>query len=377
MDKPYLGGLGRLVGALARSQQRKLSYASCRALGPEAWARSARESLREHLDFSPEPVALDPETIAIQQQDGYSRETVSFASTAHHRMTAEILIPDGAVSPCAAILALHDHGGFYTHGREKVVEGLSDSEALVDFVNSAYQGRYWASELARRGYVVMVADVLGWGQRRLAVADLQDSVQAELDGLEEGSHAWVRIFNAAFAEAAPALDKHANFAGTSWLGVVNWDDRRCVEYLGARAEVDSSRIACAGLSGGGWRASYLVGAEDRLAAAVVAGWMARLGDQLTHDNRSHIGLYSAPSVYRYLDLPDIAASSCPRPLLVMNCQQDRLFSMDSMRGACDDIGKVYRDAGCPEHFEARVYDVPHCLNVEMQEEMFAWLRANL
>ena len=105
--------------------------------------------------------------------------------------------------------------------------------------------------------------------------------------------------------------------------------------------------------------------------------MARLGDQLTHDNRSHIGLYSAPSVYSYLDLPDIVASGCPRPLLVMNCEQDRLFSMDSMRGACHDIRRVYRDAGCPEHFEARFYDVPHCLNIEMQEEMFMWLGANL
>ncbi len=377
MGKSYLGGLGGLVDTLARSQQRTLSYTLCRALGPEVWARRVRECLREHLDFSPEAVAFDTETIATHEENGYRRETVSFSSTAYHRMTAEVLVPYGAMSPCPAVLALHDHGGFYTHGREKVVEGLSDSEALVDFVGRSYQGRYWASELARRGYVVLVADVLGWGERRMAVTDLRKSVQSELGGLEEGSHAWCRVFNAAFADAAPALDKHANFAGTSWLGVVNWDDRRCVEYLGSRTEVDPSRIACAGLSGGGWRASYLAGAEDRLAAAVVAGWMSRLGDQLTHDNRSHIGLYSAPSVYRHLDLPDIAASSCPRPLLVMNCEQDRLFSMDSMRGACDDIGRVYRDAGCPEHFDARFYDVPHCLNIEMQEEMFAWLGANL
>ena len=198
MDKPYLGGLGSLVDALARSQERKLSYASCRALGPEAWAHRARECLREHLDFAPEPVPLDTERIATYRENGYSRETVSFSSTVYHRITAEVLIPDDAVSPCPAVVALHDHGGFYTHGREKVVEGLSDSEALLDFVNSAYEGRYWASELARRGYVVMVADVLGWGERRMAVPDLQDSVQSELDGLEEGSHEWIRIFNAAF-----------------------------------------------------------------------------------------------------------------------------------------------------------------------------------
>lgn len=377
MDKPYLGNLGQIVATLARSQQRRLSYEACRTMGPGTWTERARQCLREHLDFSPQPVPLKATTLATHRENGYTRETVEFSSTAHYSMTAEVLLPDDASPPGAAVLALHDHGGFYTHGREKIVEGLADSPALVDFVEHSYQGRYWASELARRGYVVMVADALGWGQRRMAVEDFGDGVRAKLDALEEGCYAWVRTFNTAFTEAAPALDKHANFAGISWLGIVNWDDRRCVEYLASRPEVDPTRIACAGLSGGGWRSSYLFGVEDRLAAAVVIGWMARLGDQLTHDNRSHIGLYSAPSVYKYLDLPDIAASGCPRPLLVMNCKQDRLFSLDSMQGACDDIGRVYRDAGYAECCDARFYDVPHCLNSAMQEEMFAWLGAHL
>jgi hypothetical protein len=77
-------------------------------------------------------------------------------------------------------------------------------------------------------------------------------------------------------------------------------------------------------------------------------------------------------VYRALDHPDIAAIGAPRPLLVLQCEQDRLFSLDSMRHACEDIRHVYQDYGQSDRFDARFYDVPHCLNIRMQEDLFDW-----
>lgn len=373
MSRPYLGSIGRLLDALAREQGRTLSYAHCRAMGPAVWSERARAALLERLDFSPEPVPLNARVLARTPAKGYTRETVEFASTRHHRIKGELLLPDEGRRPLPAVLALHDHGGFYTHGREKLVEGLSDSPALTEFVERCYEGRFWASELARRGYAVLVTDVLGWGERRLPEGDLPDDLRAQLAAWPEGGREWAAAFNAYSAQVSPALNQHANFAGLSWMGLVVWDDRRALDYLLSRPEVDAGRVACAGLSGGGWRSTYLFGAELRLSAAAVAGWMARIGDQLLHETRCHIGLYTAPSVYRALDHPDIAAIGAPWPLMVLQCEQDRLFSMDSMRGACDDIRRVYEDWGHPERFDARFYDVPHCLNRRMQEEMFEWL----
>ena len=77
-------------------------------------------------------------------------------------------------------------------------------------------------------------------------------------------------------------------------------------------------------------------------------------------------------MYRALDHPDIAAIGAPRPLLVLQCEQDRLFSLDSMRHACEDIRRVYEDCGQSERFDARFYDVPHCLNRRMQKDLFDW-----
>ncbi|MSS70004.1 MAG: hypothetical protein EXS64_00795 [Candidatus Latescibacteria bacterium] len=373
MPKPYLGSLGRLMDALARDQGRALSYERCRAMGPKAWSEEARKALLERLDFSPERVALEARVLASRTESGYVRETVEFASTRHHRIRGELLTPSSGKPPFPAVLALHDHGGFYTHGREKLVEGLSDSPALMEFLERCYEGRFWASELARRGYAVLVTDVLGWGERRMPAEDLPEDVRVRLEKWPEGSREWVAAYNNHASQVTPTLNQNANFAGVSWMGMVVWDDRRALEYLISRPEVDAGRVACAGLSGGGWRSTYLMGAESRLSGGAIAGWMARIGDQLLHKTRCHLGLYTAPSVYRALDHPDIAAIGAPRPLMVLQCMQDQLFSMDSMRDSCEDIRRVYEDWGHGERFDARFYDVPHCLNRQMQEEMFAWM----
>jgi len=373
MSKPYLGPIGPFLENLAGEHPRRLAFSRVgEEMGVEAWQQTAHGALMENMDFSPSPVSLDAEVIARRACDGYARETVEFGSTKHHRLRTEILIPEGD-GPFPGMVALHDHSGFFTHGREKLVEGMSDAPALMELVQRTYGGRFWASELARRGYAVIVNDVLGWGERRIPDEWLPVGVQKQLADLEEGSPEWARCISGAMQDAGKGINHLANWAGFSWMGLVLWDDRKAFEYLRSRPEVDANRIACGGLSGGGWRSTYLFGAEPGISAGVIAGWMSRLGDQVLHDHQTHLGLYTAPGVYRYLDHPDIAAIGAPRPLMVLQCEQDRLFTMDSMKASCEDIQRAYDAWGASDRFDARFYDVPHCLNVPMQEEMFDWL----
>lgn len=85
-----------------------------------------------------------------------------------------------------------------------------------------------------------------------------------------------------------------------------------------------------------------------------------------------IGMYTAPSVYAHLDHPDIAVIGAPRPLMVLQCKQDNLFSLESMRASCGDIRRVYDDYGKMDCFNACFYDAPHCLDGKMQEDMYTW-----
>lgn len=97
------------------------------------------------------------------------------------------------------------------------------------------------------------------------------------------------------------------FAGTTWMGIVAHDGRRSVDVLASLPEVDKERMGCAGLSGGGYRATYLAGMDSRIRAAVVTGWMTSLPTTLDLPSRQHGALFGAFSAHASLDHPDIAS----------------------------------------------------------------------
>ena len=69
-------------------------------------------------------------------------------------------------------------------------------------------------------------------------------------------------------------------AGMTWPGVFVFDDRRALDYLASRPEVDATRIGCAGLSGGGLRTVMLTGADERIRCACCVGMMTTWRDYL-------------------------------------------------------------------------------------------------
>ena len=73
--------------------------------------------------------------------------------------------------PAPAVVALHDHGGFYFWGKEKLVEVETSTRRSTEFKQRYYAGKSIASELARQGYVVIVIDMFYWGERRMLLDD--------------------------------------------------------------------------------------------------------------------------------------------------------------------------------------------------------------
>jgi hypothetical protein len=82
-------------------------------------------------------------------------------------------------------------------------------------------------------------------------------------------------------------------------------------------------------------------------------------------------------LYRYLDLPDLAALIAPRSVLVMNGSKDTLFPRDGVEKAFAKIESCFRKAGVPDRQRCRWYDVPHQFNREMQAEAWEWLGARV
>jgi dienelactone hydrolase len=269
-------------------------------------------------------------------------------------------------------VALHDHGGFYLWGKEKLVETEDESPVLADFKRRYYAGRSIATDLVRRGYVVVTTDMFYWGERRMLLDDDPADWRDRPRGI---SAERVAAFNQRAGRSEQLVGRTIFAAGFTWPGVMFWDDVRTVDYLVSRPEVDPRRLGCVGLSVGGLRSCHLAALDDRIKAAVVVGWMASFPAQLRRHIQHTIGHTKlVPGLYRYLDYPDVASLAMPSALLVINGRKDALFDLDGVRACFAKLRACYRKAGVGEKFRARLYDTPHEFNAAMQAEAWAWLQ---
>jgi dienelactone hydrolase len=229
--------------------------------------------------------------------------------------------------------------------------------------------------------VVAVIDAFYFGSRRIAVEKmrLEDvpprlrEYVAPISRHAPQSAEWIAAVNRACGEYEHLTAKTIFSAGFTWPGIHVWDDRRVLEYLCSRPDVDSARIGALGLSIGGLRTAHLIAADPRVKAACVTGWMTEFPAQLRNHLRNHTWMIYIPGLYRALDLPDAAALTAPGALLVQQCGRDQLYPMEAMKGAVAKLERIYAKAGLRERFRGTFYDVPHSFNPEMQEEAFAWL----
>ena len=173
-NKPYLGDVGRLIHDLAALRKRPLSFTHCKGMAAAQWRRKAHQAFMDGLGCPFARVALDTRVEETVERDGYTEERITFASTSLHRISALVLVPHVGKAPYPAVVALHDHGGFYLFGKEKIIERPRECKRLRQFKRDAYEGRSWASEMARRGYLVVVIDALGWGDRNFCRRDVRN-----------------------------------------------------------------------------------------------------------------------------------------------------------------------------------------------------------
>ena len=370
-----IGSLYPFVESQVVKGELPLSFLQKEFTDLSAWKSTARGKLRELLHYAPPPCEPRAETVERVDRGDYVREKVYFNTTPDIRVPAYVLVPKGATGPAPGIVALHDHGGFYLWGKEKLLDLDDEHPVLTDFKRQYYAGKSIASELARAGYVVAVIDMFYWGDRRMLLAgdppdwrDRPRSIAPER----------IAAFNRRSGEGEPLVGRTIYAAGFTWSGVMFGDDVRTVDYLLSRPEVDPRRIGCVGLSVGGVRSAHLAALDDRIKAAVVVGWMTSFPAQLRRRVKNTVGFTKlVPGLYRYLDYPDVASLAMPAALLVINGSRDELFEPSGVQASFEKLAACYAKAGVPERLRTRLYDTPHEFNAEMQAEAWGWLGKHL
>ena len=339
----------------------------------DAWRAMARAHFLEAL-MSPGG-AITP-AAALQHQlefDGLSIEHLQWQLPYGPPTEALLFKPSGARGKLPGIVALHDHGGNKYFGLRKITRMSKDPHpAIVRHQEHYYGGLAWANELARRGYVVLVHDTFTFGSRRMRLADLPAAIRDNMVESNPEADQEIEHYNKVAANHEHIVAKSLFSAGMTWPGVFVFDDRRALDYLASRPEVDATRIGCAGLSGGGLRTVMLTGADERIRCACCAGMMTTWRDYLLNKSHTHTWMVYVPGLPRDLDYPEILGLAAPNPVLVLNNRGDQLFTMPEMERADQILKGVYGKAGVPDRYRASFYDGPHKFDREMQAEAFAW-----
>jgi dienelactone hydrolase len=237
-----------------------------------------------------------------------------------------------------------------------------------------YGGRFWANEIAKRGYAVLAHDMFAFASRRVRTRDVLDRVRGGAPASDPRPRADREIerYNE-WAGGHESVMARALFdAGTTWPGVVLAEDQRALDVLCARPDVDSARVGCGGLSGGGMRTVFLGGVDSRIACAVCAGFMTTWRDMAVNKCWTHTWMTHIPIQPAEFDFPEILGLRVPRPALVLSTRQDQLFTPSEMRRADAILRAIYAKARAPERYRCSFYPGFHKFDRPMQEEAFSW-----
>src|SRR5262249_38340051 len=144
------------------------------------------------------------------------------------RVPAFVFIPKSGSGKRAAVLCHHQHAGEFQVGKDGPAGLGSDAN------------QHYAIELARRGYVTLVADALCFNERQDSTGKLKDGDYERYEGM-------YRITE-----------------GKTLQGKYVWDARRGLDYLATRPEVDASRIGMIGHSLGGQETLFATAIDTRI-----------------------------------------------------------------------------------------------------------------
>lgn len=339
----------------------------------DAFRTAARAKVREVLSYEPPRVDFEPEILGRADCGDYWCERVLISTTPWFRIPAYVLIPKGLKNPAPAIVDLHSHGGMFLFGKEKVIDFGTNHPAMIKYHQQNYDGRPTATALVKRGYVVISIDAFMFGERRVLLdEDLKFGWDRSKYSLDDVQH-----LNQKCRAKESTIAKSLVLAGATWPGVVNFDDRRVVEYLTTRPDVDATRIGCIGISMGGYRSAYLAATDERIKAACVVGFMSSMRPMLQSHVDTHSWIHFLPGLHKLMDFPELVSLTAPRALFVQQCSQDRLFPLAGMQSSIRRIAELYESAGCRDQFLGRFYDEPHRWSIAMQDEAFTWLDEKL
>jgi dienelactone hydrolase len=372
-DLSVIGLYGPWAASLTENKLPSLSFRNANFTDIHEWRMSARKRLMERMAI-PNTGNIPKATLNKQYvYDNLHIEELTWQLPYGRATEAILLKPQNVKGKLPAILAFHDHGGNKYFGTRKITK-TSDQQhpSIVEHQKEYYEGLAWANEIAKRGYVVLVPDAFPFASRRVMMQDVPEFLRVGLNDNDPENPDNIKKYNEWAGQHEHIMAKSLFCAGTTWPGVFFAEDQKALDILCARDDVDESSVGCAGLSGGGMRTVFMGGLDERIKCAVCVGFMTTWKDFLLNKSYTHTWMVYVPLLPNELDFPEVFSLRAPLPTMVLNDEDDDLYTMAGMKEAEKILGNVYSKAGTAGNFKCMYYPGPHKFDKKMQADAFGW-----
>src|SRR5262249_16148053 len=267
---------------------------------------------------------LEPQDVGVLKRDGYRIEKLLLQTRPDVWMTASAYVPEQAKGKVPAILVVHGHWPWAR--RDPVVQAR-------------------CLGLVKLGFFVLAVDAFGAGERFTTPG------KGTYHGALYGSTLWP--------------------TGQTLLGMQVYDNRRAVDYLQTRPEVDGGRLGITGASGGGNQTMYAGALDDRFRAVVP---VCSVGTYQSYLHAACCVCEVLPGGLRLAEEGDVLALVAPRALRVVNATRDGCqFSVGESRKSVARARVVFKLYDVEDRLQHAVFESPHAYNQPMREAMYGWM----
>lgn len=286
------------------------------------WEKRA-ERIREHALVScglwplPAKTPLNAKVFGRVERDGYSVEKVYLETYPGFFLGGNLYRPLGKGNgPFPAILNPHGH---WDNGR------------MADSTNGSIAAR--CISFARQGMIAFSYDMAGYNDTK-------------------------QIRHRAFATNPTNL-----LWSISLMGLQTWDSIRALDFLESLRDVDKTRLACTGESGGGTQ-TFMLGAVDSRLAAQAPVVM------VSHSMQGGCLCENAPGLRVDYSNMEFAAAPAPRPQIIVGATGDWTKTTMTVEGPS--IERVYELLGHKDQFQYVIFDYGHNYNQTSREAVYEW-----
>lgn len=295
-----------------------------------AYVQSVREKIRKCFGPEPERTPLKARTVGFLDRETYKVEKVIYESRPGFQVTANLYLPKKVAGKSPGVVGSCGHA---RHGK----------------ADETYQA--FAQSLARMGYVVLIFDPIGQGER---VQYLDDKLNAKRGvGVPEHLHGGNQQFLV------------GEFFG-SWRA---WDGIRSLDYLLSRPEVDPRHVGITGNSGGGTMTTWLSGLEQRWTMSAPGCFVTTFRRNLENELPADTEQIPPHSIALGLDHSDFLAAMAPKPVIILAKEKD-YFDVRGAIEAYRRLKHLYEVLGAPDNVQLQIGPTGHGYTIENREAMY-------